>query len=139
MGGELNRGGEGDVVVMMLDVDIDGGPDKPSGITIMSSSFEAVRMFRDRGLVDYSFSALPWHRSTWSEQSEPARGSVIQRNGPGVGGSLLLAVFRVPVCRATRSGNGSVACSAGWLGNAERPWGLVYGQTKDGMTNPMLI
>lgn len=104
------------MVIMMLDVDIDGGPDKPSGITIMSSSFEAVRMFRDRGLVDYSFSALPWHRSTWSEQSEPARGSVNQCNGPGVGGSLLLAVSRVPVCRAARSGNGVSGVFSGMAG-----------------------
>lgn len=55
---------------------------------------------------------------------------------------MLLAVFQcVPVRRAARVEMKSVACSAGWLDNAET-WGgggLVYRQTKDGMANHMLI
>lgn len=67
----LNGGREEDAMIMMSDVDIDGGPDEPSGITIMCSNFQAVKMIRDEKLVDYSSSTSPWHRSTWSEQFEP--------------------------------------------------------------------
>lgn len=47
IGGELKGGGEEEVLVKMLDIGIDGGPDEPSGITIICSNFQAVKMIRD--------------------------------------------------------------------------------------------